>query len=86
MTKSTRSDRSSGTYRAYRGSGPVGIMPLRSHRVMRDTIPLRGRGSGTPFVRSRRVKGAIARARAAEAKGNPAPPMPHPTKRGPGRA
>lgn len=83
----TRSDRTTGRYRAYKGSGPIGHRPrTRLEREEDGEKPAHGRGSGTPYEK----RPAVVRRRnnmrdKLAAGGMRAGPHPHPTKKGPGR-
>lgn len=65
----TRSDRTTGAWRAYKGSGPVG-RESRSRLERREILgkPAHGRGSGTPFEHSPRYRNAKARIAARQAR------------------
>lgn len=83
----TRSDRNTGEYRAYRGSGPVGRQS-KTWRDRRDegVVALRGRGSGRPFADRLAAYGRQYDRYAADPLNRAEPVRPHPTKSGPGRA
>lgn len=86
----TRSDRTTGEYRGWRGSGPLGTRPVtraerREYLTENRKKPGRGRYAGTPFLQWRRVRNALARIEHRFNTGRPMGPRPHPTKAGPGR-
>lgn len=87
MTRTTRSDRNTGAYRAYKGSG---VQPARYSRTRveleaDEAKMLRGRGSGTPYLSQRRVVNALKRIEHRQDEERPIGPRPHPRKKGPGR-
>lgn len=86
----TRSDRNTGSCRAYRGSGVAGRLPQTRHEYLdwlreNGKKPAHGRYSGTPYVQQRGTRDALQRIEARQGVGRPMGPRPHPTKRGPGR-
>lgn len=87
MTKRTRSDRTTGAYRAYKGSGVQAGRYSRSRTELdADGVKrLRGRGSGTPYLERQYVVNALRRIEHRQNRGVPMGPRPHPTKQGPGR-
>lgn len=87
MTKTTRSDRTTGNYRSHKGSGVQAVRYSRTRTELDadGAKRLQGRGSGTPYLHRRYVLNALRRIEHRQDQERPIGPRPHPTKRGPGR-